>query len=560
MIRCLLGMVAVFLIVTPSDAQEIMGVDEIQPGMIGETWTVMRGTQIERIKTEILGVSKNGLAPGYDLIIGKLVDERTSLTGAVHGMSGSPLYIDGKLVGALSRRIAQFEKDGHCGFTPIKDMLEVREIDLKQESKILPRGDYRQSSLSLPMGITGAPELPARLRDKIFGGMGETYFAGQSNAGSVDDRGFPMKPGSPVAAVLMYGDIQVAATGTITWTEGDQLLGFGHAMTGLGPVRLPMASAEIISVVPSYAKPFKIASLGRLRGSLSQDRFSAVYGDVGQDVPMAAYRIKKKFGENEKHYGGYFVKDMRLAPQMVSLVLASALMDAQSSDEQFTLDFHGQLKFKGLPPIVMKDVWSGFSQERMMGSIFEMIDLLGMMGKFRKRLEIESFEIDVEERPEGELWRIGSAGLDNPVEAMESGKAKGWVSVESSRGIREIKTFEIELPEEIRRGGGVLRISTGLQNQLMRLLRRGADEGMTPGHFIKHMNKRVSSNTMIVEVGRPGRIFLQQGEEVGALPLSASLTLAEPQETFEELVVFSRKLVVLDGSVYGSHSIELKAP
>src|SRR5580700_4658412 len=112
----------------PPAQPEILPVDQIKPGMHGLTYTVMKGNEIVPLQTEVVGVAKNALGPGLDLIIGRLVDEKTRLTGAVHGMSGSPLYVDGKLVGALSLRIATFEKDGQCGFTPIADMMKVENL------------------------------------------------------------------------------------------------------------------------------------------------------------------------------------------------------------------------------------------------------------------------------------------------------------------------------------------------------------------------------------------------------------------------------------------------
>ncbi|MDR1146932.1 MAG: sporulation protein SpoOM, partial [Verrucomicrobiales bacterium] len=350
----------------------ILPVSELTPGMRGKTLTVMQGTEIVELETEILGVWKNALAPGKDLIVARLVDEKTKLTGAVHGMSGSPLYIDGKLVGALSRRLGMFEKDGHCGFTPIEDMLDVgkrmaADDDLKPfpwsagqdgtlTPQVKPAGDY----LALPLSISGWNERLRELLEPLFpaDGLFVPLAGGGAAAGAVE--GAPIAPGSPLAVVLMSGDIDVAGTGTVTAVDDDEVLAFGHPMLGVGAVEFPFARAEIISTLPSYYYPHKISNTGQLAGTLKQDRLSAVAGNLGKLPALAAYEIQRKHnGERRPTWRGQMVKDYRLAPMLVLILAAVALDGGQDYSYHATLRLKGEIVFEGLPPVKLDGIYSG---------------------------------------------------------------------------------------------------------------------------------------------------------------------------------------------------------
>ncbi|HEY8965958.1 MAG TPA: sporulation protein SpoOM, partial [Candidatus Methylacidiphilales bacterium] len=273
---------------------------EIKPGMHGVSYTVLQGSEIVPLDTEILGVAENALGPGYDLIIGKLVDPKSALVEAVHGMSGSPLYIDGRLAGALSRRLTQFEKDGHCGFTPIADMLRVEGPDgkgtfasraAKGEASEPPfsvegllRGQIAGAvaspgfaALGVPLSVTG---LSAELTGKVLKsfGMEASGWIPVSGGSRSEARlaKAELQPGSPVSAVLMTGDLAAAGTGTLTWRDGDRVLAFGHPMLGVGRSAWGLAPAEIITTIPSYLYPHKLANTGPVVGTIVQDRLSAV--------------------------------------------------------------------------------------------------------------------------------------------------------------------------------------------------------------------------------------------------------------------------------------------
>jgi len=291
---------------------EFIGLDELRPGMRGEVWTVFRGTEPEPFEVEFTGVIHNGLGPGKSLILCELTDERVQKMGAVAGMSGSPLYIDGKLAGALSYQVQKFETVRYAGFTPVADLIEVGEKS--QRSLGRPTADSlaveetRQTEdsglkpLTPVFMLSGvSPRVVDWLRPQFAElGLQVSSLGGRRaqdgpsrravvNLNSPNERS--LKAGDAVAVALTTGDITLAATGTVSYVAGDRLIAFGHPMMSLGEVALPMARAEIVTILPSSENSVKIANTGDLIGTINQDRLSAIAGHFGDAHAMLPIEV-----------------------------------------------------------------------------------------------------------------------------------------------------------------------------------------------------------------------------------------------------------------------------
>lgn len=281
----------------------LMPLEDLRPGMLGEVWTVFRGTDPEPFAVEVTGVVRNALGPGKSLILCQLTDERVQKMGAVAGMSGSPLYVDGKLAGALAYQVQKFETVRYAGFTPIADLLEVRH---KSEQAAARAGASNRAELSpaaadaalrpLTPVFTGGGLSPAVV-DWLapqFAALGLQLSAlgGQMQSGDetvAPDR--PLQAGDAVAVALATGDITLAATGTVSYVDGGNVLAFGHPMLGLGDVALPLARAEIVAILPSNQNSLKVANTGAIIGTVDQDRLSAVAAQLGPVPPMIPVEI-----------------------------------------------------------------------------------------------------------------------------------------------------------------------------------------------------------------------------------------------------------------------------
>jgi hypothetical protein len=564
-------------------AVETMSVDELQPGMRGVTHTVLKGTEVVTVDTEILGVAKDAIGPGLDLIIGKLVDPKTALTGAVHGMSGSPLYINGKLVGALSRRIAFFEKDGHCGFTPIADMLAVEKklkrpaqttatkalpmaadrISFALPNAVTPRRIQQADLLALPWTLGGIePALWTRLAE-AFGlpaGVSQVAVAGGSKT-KIPIGPETLKPGSALAAMLMTGSISIAGTGTLTWREGDEILAFGHPMLGAGNIEIPMGTAEIITTVPSYEKPFKMSNPSLVIGTIRQDRMPAIAGIIGQEPPMAPYRITRtQNGEKMPVLEGHFSTFPQTTPVLIAAALQGIFMQQSDLSRQYTVNLRGQLKIAGHTPLKLDGYYSGQDFEILYILLKILSPVQHVYAQRFEQLRAQGLELDVEIAEAQRGWSIEEVRADS--KSVEAGSTLNIaVVLQEKLGARAVKTVPIQLPPNIKSGSFTVRASAGDELH-MDLLRRALDDAKDVEEIISLLNRRRAGNAVYVQVltSAPGEVLA--GKELTSLPPSVRDVMnsganSQSAVTLNE-TVWREVSMDLPGSVAGRQQIQLE--
>ncbi|HMD50522.1 MAG TPA: hypothetical protein VKG79_15535, partial [Bryobacteraceae bacterium] len=299
---------------------------DLKPGMKGYAWTVLKGSEPEPLPVEILGIYKNQWGPKQDVILAKL-GGKGQRTNVAAGMSGSPVYIDGKLVGAIALRFSTFSPDALCGITPIELMLEVNEFDDSLPSNARTPGKNAAhnaaSADNLPGGssLAFAPlsgmvpiETPlnfAGFNENVvpefapeFQQMGMTVAGGGAASTMISPK--PVKgweqslqPGDAVSGVLVTGDMSISAMCTVTYNDGKHVLFCGHSFFNLGPIDMPMAKAEVITTLASQYQPTKFGNATEIVGALKQDRHSGVLGDLGDTADMVPVTLKvRSFGDN----------------------------------------------------------------------------------------------------------------------------------------------------------------------------------------------------------------------------------------------------------------------
>jgi hypothetical protein len=287
----------------------VIPLDDLKPGQQGVVWTVFQGTQPEPFAVEVTGVLRNALGPGKSLIVCQLTDPRVQKMGAVAGMSGSPLYVEGKLAGALSYQIQRFETVRHAGFTPAADLDEVKNKASLQSNALASIGtrsaiDTPYRSMQPVFTLGGLSPAVAELFAPHFAtlGLSATALGGSTQSGHSEATATltppggnaklePLRPGSAVAVALATGDITLAGTGTVSRVDGQRVTAFGHPMLSLGEVALPMCAAEIITILPSQMQSIKIANTGAVIGTITQDRLSAVSGTLGTGPEMTKVEV-----------------------------------------------------------------------------------------------------------------------------------------------------------------------------------------------------------------------------------------------------------------------------
>jgi hypothetical protein len=352
--------------------------------MTGTAWTVFEVTTPEPMQVEILGVLRGARGPGQDLILARLHGAKPEYTGVAAGMSGSPVYIDGKLAGALSYRIGLFTKEPIAGITPIEQMIEVRDLSTHdtlgapsfsaaREAASPERVGSTNSAMTFqpmetPLVISGLdPESIRFWQQQTAGTSLETIAGGGSSAGlgssSAPDASAEVSappalvPGSSVSMQLVRGDIEVAATCTVTYIDPKQLLACGHPVLGAGPVSLPMTTSEVVATVASPLDAFKIVNTGETIGAFNEDRESAIHGLFGVQAHMIPMHISVDAPTGPRQVNVEILDLPSLTPLAMQVILLQSLTETNSNSESLSYHLTGSIDLSGYPSMPL-DLWA----------------------------------------------------------------------------------------------------------------------------------------------------------------------------------------------------------
>ncbi len=369
-LSALLLAVAAGLQAQPADAP-IIGLADLKPGQHGEVWTVFRGTQPEPFSVQVTGIVQNALGPGKSLILCELTDPRVQNMGAVAGMSGSPLYVEGRLAGALSYQIQRFETVRYAGFTPAADLAEVQartSTTLHPEpiSAITPEAASGYRALQPAFTLSGLSPAVAELFEPRFAALGLSAVAlgGSSNSGIQNPESKTenphLRPGAAISVALATGDITLAGTGTVSSISGNHVTAFGHPMLSLGDVDLPMCSAEIVTILPSNMQSIKVANTGGVIGTISQDRLSAVSGTLGAGPAMTDVEVRVAVPRSATRTLHFSVaRQQQLTPMLVAAGVTQAILGANDAGLANGFRLTSDVSFPAADRLATKTLYAG---------------------------------------------------------------------------------------------------------------------------------------------------------------------------------------------------------
>ena len=363
-----------------------MPLAQIHEGMKGTALTVFQGVKPESMDVEVLGVMHNVNGPKGDIILVRLHGTKPEYTGVVAGMSGSPVYFDGKLAGALAFRIGEFSKEPIAGVTPIEEMLEISALDrrpaLAPEPANRPAanspnqsgttqtaspgentalsvqnyGDYLKP-IDTPLVFNGFSNETLQRYASQFAAAGIVPVMG---IGSASDRKQPepIEPGSAVSAVLVRGDMDIAATCTVTYVDPQRLLACGHPLLQFGEVDLPMTKAAVLATLASPLNAFKIVNTTETVGAFVQDRQNGIMGVPGRESKMIPVTMAMHSGSATKEFHYEILNNARLSPLAMMATVFNALHGTNEYGEDITYRMNGVLSVKGYPDVSLRNMFA----------------------------------------------------------------------------------------------------------------------------------------------------------------------------------------------------------
>jgi len=412
-----LCLLCVFVFDVLSASVPTIPIDSIKPGMKGYGLSVFSGYKVERFEAEVIDVMRD-VSPGADLILCRLSGQGLEHSGIIAGMSGSPIYFDGKLAGAAAYAWG-FSKDPICGVTPIKQMLSVFDIDTTRSSSgSLPAENERSigpggfKHLPVPLAVSG---LSDRFRELVEPELAPLslmpVMAGGPASADPIDPDTVLVPGGAIGVALTDGDVNLAGIGTLTWRDGNRILGFGHPMLQAGTVSLPLCAGKIHSIIPSLDVSFKLFSPGRLVGTLRQDRLPAIGGYLGPVPDMLPVEIKVNSPAAGRTWRFRSARLTSFMPLLIGTGVVEALLATEGMLEPVTLNSKMTLRLADGRRASIRHRYSGDNV---------LVDMFRRMGQeitllFSPRWpapELDSVRFEFDVTPGRSFYRIVSCRAD----------------------------------------------------------------------------------------------------------------------------------------------------
>ena len=337
---------------TPPDSTTagIFPLNQVHRGQHGVAYTVFEGVAPSAVEVEILGILHNALGPKQDMILARLGGKDAIYTGVVAGMSGSPVYIDGKLAGALAFRIGQFSKEPIAGITPIEQMLQVKDMPPGGASPV-SAGNAEIRPIETPLLFSGFSQQAVDAFKDRFTAQGLTPVVGLGGGSSTEKQPEPIEPGSSVSALLVRGDMEIAATCTATYVDKDQLLACGHPITQTGSVSVPMTKAEVVATLPSPLNAFKIVNTTEEVGAFTEDRQTAIRGEFRVKAHMVPVTVTFHTGTATRPVHFDVVDSPDLTPLLMLTSIYQSLMESNSYASETTYRIRERVQLDGVPEV-----------------------------------------------------------------------------------------------------------------------------------------------------------------------------------------------------------------
>jgi hypothetical protein len=565
---------ALFVVSLPA-APPYYPVSQIKPGMVATGHTVWQGDKVEEFKVHILGVLHNVIGPRRDLILAKLEGGPLAQTGVIAGMSGSPVYIDGQLVGAVSYSLGAFSKEPIAGITPIAEMVDAATLDTPRppvgvrarleipvtpesvaaavraslswarpfadrpsDVQILGSGVNSQVATMLrpiatPLNLGGfSPELAemlgASFRD--YGFMPIAGAAASSQVPASNTSNSSLRPGDAVGINIVSGDFNMGATGTVTEVIGNRVYAFGHPFFNLGPVAFPMTKAYIHTLLPSMTSSMKIATTGEVIGTVHQDRATTIAGLMGTAPSTIPVKVSLESDRGfQKQFEFRVVNDQLFTPLFTYAAILSTLTSYERETGAATFSIKGTMNVKSHGEIKIEDLFSG-NGASMSAAGSVMAPLTFLLGNDFEPIEIEAVDLTVRSTEQPRTATIERVWLDG-VRARPGRSVPLKVLMRTYRGEEVVRTVSLDIPAN---ASGSLSVMVSDGSRLAQWERREVRQPTEPRsvpQLMRTLNTLRKNNRLYVRLLASDAGAVVSGEPLSSLPPSVLSVLEADRST-----------------------------
>ncbi len=568
---------------------QLMPEDQVKAGMHGVAYTVFEGVTPEPIDVEILGVLRNMAGPKADVILARLHGKKVEYFGVVAGMSGSPVYIDGKLVGAIAYRIGEFSKEPIAGITPASSMLEIDAMDktpAPEEARGLSEGKQEADRTSgpgltasaadepdpgyanllkpieTPLVFTGFSENTLRLFSKDFAAVGVVPVMG---AGSVsnDKQPEPLVPGSAVSAILVRGDMNIAGTCTVTYLDDNHLLACGHPLLQSGNVDMPMTKATVLATLPSPQNSFKIVNSTESVGTFVQDRRAGIMGRFDREPHMIPVTLTFNGVSHPKQFHYEVLNNAKVTPAAMMATVFNAIQGMNEYGEDTTYRLQGDIDVLGYPKLRVQNMYAPLD-----GTTPTAYGIALSIGEHFSRIfenpyatpKIDGVVLNFDLVPDRRSARLEMARTDI-TEARPGDEITIETLLRPYRGESILRQIPMKIPTSTPRGTLRILVSDGDTLDKMRRVSGPMSRRLDLGSTIALLNKEHTNSELYVSLLEANPQAMVDDKVMPTLPLSV-MNVMDGMRGTQDMVVVGESAVdeastPVDYVVTGSQIITL---
>jgi hypothetical protein len=508
-------------------APAIFPLKDIRAGQHGVGRTVFNGTKIEQFQVEILGVLHN-IGPRESIILAKLSGGPLAETGVIQGMSGSPVYIDGKLVGAVALGFP-LSKEAIAGIRPIEDMLragaatkQVASVPRKREALA---GNARLEEIATPVSFSGFTAATLDHFGKQLRDLGLDPRQGVSGGGDPPDAlGNPksIEPGSMISVQLLSGDMSMGADGTVTYVDGDHIYAFGHRFLDEGATEMPFARSEVLALLPNLSASFKISTAREWMGAITEDRNQAISGWMGKRAGTVPIDIR--VGANPYHMR--MIQDRVMTPLVMQMAIFSALDETERGIGPSTVSIRGHIDFDG-GTVGVDNIYSGDVNTPTLAAIGVTTPLTYALSSGFDGLKLKNVALDIAEVNRRDQLQI--ADMIAPREVRTGDDVEVMLTLAGENGAETVKKIRYRVPVGAQPGTLYFTAADATTTNMTEFQAAAAAPMHSATQILALLNHLHGNTKTYIRVWRPEQAFTLDGRDLPSPPPSLSMMLTRMQ-------------------------------